>query len=52
MQHIYSDHDTLCDVLQNFVLHWEHTHDLLWLKTTGFPFLRENFALYQCLLER
>jgi hypothetical protein len=36
----------------NFVLHWEHTHDLLWLKTTGFPYLRDNFALYQCLLEK
>jgi hypothetical protein len=36
----------------NFVLHWEHTHDLLWLKTIGFPYLRDNFALYQCLLEK
>ena len=36
----------------NFVLHWEHTHDLLWLKTVGFPYLRDNFALYQCLLEK
>ena len=35
-----------------FVLHWESTHDITFLRSTGFPFCRDTLALYQCLLHR
>lgn len=36
----------------NFVLHWEMTRDIQWLRSVGFPFVRDVFELYKCLLHR
>jgi alpha-L-fucosidase 2 len=35
-----------------FVLHWESTHDVAFLRDMGFEFCRDTLALYQCLMNR
>ena len=36
----------------NFVLHWEMTRDIAFLRSIAFPFVRDVFGLYKCLLHR
>ena len=33
-----------------FVMHWEHTLDVAWLRTVGYPFLKEVAAFWSCYL--
>ena len=47
-----ASHDlaSLCRCVVIFVMHWQHTLDIDWLRDIGYPYLREVAAFWSCYL--
>ena len=39
-----------CTVAVIFVMHWQHTLDVDWLRNIGYPYLKEVAAFWSCYL--